>query len=309
MNSQNAAQKLAVELAALAKAATPGPWTIDGDYVNEYGHVLHSYIANGRKGGGRIASTFVNCLVKTDEQCRANAAFIASANPKAVLKLTNEIARLNEDSSMRAIRSLRNDCKDLLVERDALAALLKRFVNGEHDHDEAQALLAYVGGELQGRTLVPDEALRAVTAEGTRLSRAAEFWRSPTDRPASGTRVVVLRDAGNVGNPHHVGLRSGRWLELTTVCEFGFISDLFDTGGVIGWVDAKEFAGSEDITLFRWLSSQCGEEFRIELKGVNEAGETVQWGFGYEGETDLLQSVRAAMAEDESKGAGHANEA
>ena len=59
----------------------------------------------------------------------------------------------------------------LLAERNSLAFLLKRFVDGEHDqaenqaerhmyHDEAQALLAYLGGEVQGHTLVPDEALR-----------------------------------------------------------------------------------------------------------------------------------------------------
>lgn len=64
----------------------------------------------------------------------------------------------------------------LLAERNSLAYLLKRFVDGEHDqdenqaerhmyHDEAQTLLAYLGGEVQSHTLVPDEALRALTAE------------------------------------------------------------------------------------------------------------------------------------------------
>ncbi|MGY2277407.1 ead/Ea22-like family protein [Pseudomonas monsensis] len=94
MSKPNAAQRLAADLAMLAKAATPGPWVIDGDYVNEHGSVTHAYIANGRRGGGRIAGAFANCLVKTDEQCRANAEFIAGANPKAVLVLTREIERL-----------------------------------------------------------------------------------------------------------------------------------------------------------------------------------------------------------------------
>ena len=59
----------------------------------------------------------------------------------------------------------------LRTERNSLAFLLKRFVDGEHDqgenqaerhmyHDEAQTLLAYLGGEVQGHTLVPDEILR-----------------------------------------------------------------------------------------------------------------------------------------------------
>lgn len=94
MSKLNAAQKLAAELSVQAKAATPGPWIIDGDFVNEHGNVLSSYIANGRRAGGRIAASFANCLVKTDEQCRANAAFIAGANPKAVLVLTAEIENL-----------------------------------------------------------------------------------------------------------------------------------------------------------------------------------------------------------------------
>lgn len=60
----------------------------------------------------------------------------------------------------------------LLAERNSLAFLLKRFVDGEHDqdenqaerhmyHDEAQTLLVFLGGDLPGHTLVPDAALRA----------------------------------------------------------------------------------------------------------------------------------------------------
>ncbi|UNM18080.1 hypothetical protein K0P33_21310 [Pseudomonas sp. ArH3a] len=70
------------------------------------------------------------------------------------------------------IRRLTSSGKDLLVERQALAGLLKRFVDGEHDldenqaerhmyHGEAQTLLAFLGGDLPGHTLVPDAALRA----------------------------------------------------------------------------------------------------------------------------------------------------
>lgn len=107
MSKTNTAQKLAAELTVLAKAATPGPWVTDGDYVNEHGNVLNSYIASGRKAGGRIASAFANCLVKTDEQCRANAAFIAGANPKSVLVLTAEIERLTNNRDMWKAQSER----------------------------------------------------------------------------------------------------------------------------------------------------------------------------------------------------------
>lgn len=66
--------------------------------------------------------------------------------------------------------------RSLLAERNSLAFLLKRFVDGEHNqdenqaerhmyHDEAQTLLSYLGGDLQSHTLVPDESVRALTAE------------------------------------------------------------------------------------------------------------------------------------------------
>ncbi|MNZ24040.1 hypothetical protein D3C78_411750 [compost metagenome] len=76
------------ELKRLAGAATPGPWVPDGECANESGHVLYAYIAHAE--GGRIGEAFANCLVKTDEQCRANAAFMAVANPQAVLSLIVE---------------------------------------------------------------------------------------------------------------------------------------------------------------------------------------------------------------------------
>jgi hypothetical protein len=120
MSKQSAVQKLAAQLTSLAKAATPGPWVTDGDYVNEHGNVIQSYIANGRKAGGRIASAFANCLVKTDEQCQANAAFIAGANPKAVLMLTAEIERLEYESNQQAAMLFAQGIK--LLEIDQIKA-------------------------------------------------------------------------------------------------------------------------------------------------------------------------------------------
>lgn len=84
----------------------------------------------------------------------------------------------------------------LLAERNSLAFLLKRFVDGEHDqdenqaerhmyHDEAQTLLAYLGGELHGHTLVQDEALRALTVECDLLRKEAERYRWLRDKSES----------------------------------------------------------------------------------------------------------------------------
>lgn len=94
------------ELKRLAEAATSGPWVPDGEYVNEHGHVLYAYVAHA--DGGRIGEAFANCLVKTDEQCRANAEFMAAANPKVVLALLTELEALSRDA--QRYRWLRDEC-------------------------------------------------------------------------------------------------------------------------------------------------------------------------------------------------------
>ena len=91
------------------------------------------------------------------------------------------------------IRRLTASGKNLLVERQSLAHLLKRFVDGEHDqgenqserhiyHDEAEALLAYLGGEVQGHTLVPDHLLRAEHEKKEALLADAELFRWLADQ-------------------------------------------------------------------------------------------------------------------------------
>jgi hypothetical protein len=64
----------------------------------------------------------------------------------------------------------------MITDIEALASLLKRFVDGEHDHDEdqndrhhyhgeAQTLLSRLGGEFPEYSLVPNEALYAQRQE------------------------------------------------------------------------------------------------------------------------------------------------
>lgn len=193
--------------------------------------------------------------------------------------------------------------RSLLAERNSLAFLLKRFVDGEHDQeenqaerhmyrDEAQTLLAYLGGEVQGHTLVPDEALRTLTAERdkliedydkawrhdlndknnyqvlvaevSRLSRLAEFWRSRDDSPPLGVKVLVLCDAGAIGNPHHIGHRSGRWLQQSEMIGTGFMCEVLSEGRVIGWAPFSEFAGSKDFERYQFIAdSACDVSFYV----------------------------------------------
>lgn len=56
---------------------TKGPYRLDGSDRNDH-CLLGIYIAQ-EKTGGRIGQTFANCLVQTDEECRANAHLWASA--------------------------------------------------------------------------------------------------------------------------------------------------------------------------------------------------------------------------------------
>ena len=60
------------------KRHATGPWHIDDARLHETtGQMLGVYVA--APSGGRICEVFVNCLVNTDDKCRANAHLIAAA--------------------------------------------------------------------------------------------------------------------------------------------------------------------------------------------------------------------------------------
>ncbi|MDD8308531.1 ead/Ea22-like family protein [Escherichia coli] len=63
--------------------------------VNQYGNLTGVFVCQKWKGepGGVIAECHANCLVETDAQAYANAAFIAEANPATVLALLDERER------------------------------------------------------------------------------------------------------------------------------------------------------------------------------------------------------------------------
>ncbi|RRV53437.1 hypothetical protein [Pseudomonas sp. p99-361] len=82
------------KLEALALAATQGRWVTEGEYINEHGHLLYAYVAH--ENSGMIAQAFANCRVKTDDECRANADFIAAACPATILGLLAENKALRD---------------------------------------------------------------------------------------------------------------------------------------------------------------------------------------------------------------------
>ncbi len=89
--------------------------------------------------------------------------------------------------------------------------------------------------------------LHQVQQDTAKLQRLAGFWRAPDEAPPEGATVIVLRDAGVVGNGLHPGHRTGRWLELTTAHRALFACDALSTGTVIGWAPADEFLALKDL--------------------------------------------------------------
>ncbi|CAM3896818.1 hypothetical protein CCOS865_02208 [Pseudomonas reidholzensis] len=119
------------DLKQLAEAATPGRWVTDGDYVNEHGNVLFAYVAHEK--GGRIAEAFANCLVNTDEQCRANAAYIAAANPEAILALLAEIEQLEAKARLAGVAA------EITVHQEVGRAVTREFaLTAERDQLKAE---------------------------------------------------------------------------------------------------------------------------------------------------------------------------
>ncbi|PUB43208.1 hypothetical protein [Pseudomonas sp. GV047] len=90
----------------------------------------------------------------------------------------------------------------LIAENEAMAGMLQRFVDGEHDQDEnqaerhmyfteAQSLLALVSGELEAHTIVPDSAIKAIHAERDQLKAENDTLR---EEVALDDKLIADRD-------------------------------------------------------------------------------------------------------------------
>ncbi|MFK0894519.1 MULTISPECIES: ead/Ea22-like family protein [Pseudomonas aeruginosa group] len=83
------------ELRRLAKAATPGPWSCNRHWAIVGGPTLE--FTNGAAQQQIAMACWQSWM--HEEELRNNAAFIASANPKAILALLDEIGGLNDELS------------------------------------------------------------------------------------------------------------------------------------------------------------------------------------------------------------------
>jgi len=79
------------ELERLARAATPGPWTYDGD--------TWELSAPSRKGKVEIATIETGWTEPMESEQQANIAYILAANPSAILSLITELEQAKKDAA------------------------------------------------------------------------------------------------------------------------------------------------------------------------------------------------------------------
>lgn len=122
-----------------------------------------------------------------DEHAEAADALWLHMHCHTILGLIDEIERRDESPNFRAVQSARQEAERLKAENEALANLLTRFVDGEHDqdedvnerheyHGEAQSLLMRMGGEFREYSLVPNDALFAQHQQLSALRKAADRY-------------------------------------------------------------------------------------------------------------------------------------
>ena len=90
------------ELERLARAATPGPWTYDGD--------TWELSAPSRKGKVEIATIETGWTEPMESEQQANIAYILAANPAAILSLIAELEQAKKDAERyRWLRKAHHD--------------------------------------------------------------------------------------------------------------------------------------------------------------------------------------------------------
>ena len=136
-----------------------------------------------RRHGFHDLPLCVKTLVQERDQLKAENAQLK--NQEIELRSGIDQAKADGAEAWGLAQGRADDIDRLKAENEALAHLLKRFVDGEHDdaedqnerhhyHGEAQALLARMSGEFQEYSLVPYEALWKQRTELVELRRDAE---------------------------------------------------------------------------------------------------------------------------------------
>jgi len=158
------------ELARLAEAATPGPWVADVSSAKSYASVR---VVNGpatRTGKATILRLQTALNSQRAEEALADAAFIAAANPAAVLALIAVVAALRgeRDEWRKALSNAQNAD----AENDAL--LRARATEAERKLAEAVGLLRdwmgtwFVDADSRGENAIADDTRKFLSKEAER---------------------------------------------------------------------------------------------------------------------------------------------
>lgn len=139
---------------------------------------------------GEAAWYTADCLQHLLSAGAPDAEFIAATNPAVVLGLIADYEKASKHwaNDSNNVQALYAELLRVTTQRNAAQTILKKFVDGEHDHDENQAdrhmyftdaesLLALIGGELAEHTLVPDMTLKAMHEASVALKAECEGLR------------------------------------------------------------------------------------------------------------------------------------
>ncbi|MFU3458075.1 hypothetical protein ACM7KX_30010 [Pseudomonas aeruginosa] len=131
------------ELRRLAKAATPGPWTL---YVPEDYQGPEELPGYGVECAEGRAIVWGALEPETGCQFDRDAEFIAAANPQAILKLIAEVEHLRKDAAR--YRWLRDSCTR---QWDVMCRDIEIVINGDGAED-CEDLDGIIDAALEGAT-------------------------------------------------------------------------------------------------------------------------------------------------------------
>ena len=105
------------ELDRLARAATPGPWTYDGD--------TWELSAPSRKGKVEIATIETGWTEPMESEQQANIAYILAANPAAILSLIAELEQFKNNlrTATNVLQSVLNGKTSPMLAQEVVNAL------------------------------------------------------------------------------------------------------------------------------------------------------------------------------------------
>lgn len=173
------------ELRALAEAATPGPWDTRAERMRPRAIVV---------AGTEQVADAAEHVHWTDAQCERNAAFIAAANPSAILSLLDRLAAL-EAETKRLRQGIEAEAHETCESADGfMRASVVAVEDGGREVAARQQIIAHREYEHAARLfarLGDHDKERACYARADAVR--TNTWKDPAGDEA---RISTLRKAG-----------------------------------------------------------------------------------------------------------------